>query len=334
MRGYRIHEFGEPSSLVIDQLDDLTPGDREVVVDVRVAGLNFPDVLVVRGKYQFLWPLPFTPGKEIAGVVRSVGSAVRGIKPGDRVMSQVEYGAFAEQVVTSAALTFVLPAEMSFPEAAAMGLVYQTAYFSLVERAHLKPGETVLVGGAAGGVGVASVQVAKGLGATVIAGVRGEEAAAVAREAGADFVIDVSGPDVKDSIREQIRALPLKKPSVDVVIDPVGGDFFAGAIRSLAWCGRLVVIGFAAGQIPTLKVNYVLLKNISVMGMQWSDYRDRTPELVVQAQQKIFELWHQGIVRPYITQNVEFEQLPAALTLVGQSKVRGKAVVTVRKDSI
>lgn len=334
MRSYQIHEFGEPSSLVIDQVADPVPGDREMVVDVEAVGLNFPDALVVRGKYQFLHPLPFTPGKELAGVVRSVGGAVQGFRPGDRVMSQVEFGAFAEQVVTKPEFTFAMPADMSFSEAAAMGLVYQTAYFSLVERAQLKPGETVLVGGAAGGVGLASVQVAKGLGATVVAGVRGEDAAIAARESGADFVIDLSGPDQRDSIREQIRALPLEKPGVDVVIDPVGGDFFAGAIRALAWCGRLVVVGFAAGEIPILKVNYLLLKNISVLGVQWSDYRDRVPERVMQAQQKLFEMWRRGVVHPYITQRADFEQLPSMLALVGQSKVRGKAVVTVRKESV
>ncbi|MDN5843788.1 MAG: NADPH:quinone oxidoreductase family protein [Alcaligenaceae bacterium] len=332
MRGYRIHAFGEPSSLVIDQLDDLTPGDHEIVVDVEAVGLNFPDVLVVQGKYQFLQPLPFTPGKDLAGVVRSVGAEVQGVKPGDRVMSQVESGAFAEQVITAPERSFVLPEGMSFSEAAAMGLVYQTAYFSLVERAQLKPGETVLVGGAAGGIGLASVQVAKGLGATVIAGVRGEEEAAVARESGADFVIDLSGPNLRDSIREQVRALPLKKGGADVVIDPLGGDFFAGAIRALAWCGRLVVIGFAAGEIPTLKVNYLLVKNISVLGIQWSDYRDYTPERVVEAQQRLFELWRKGAVRPHIAQKVSFEELPDALTLVSQGKIRGKAVVTVRKE--
>ncbi|MCQ9615437.1 alcohol dehydrogenase catalytic domain-containing protein [Paenalcaligenes niemegkensis] len=150
MRSYRIHEFGEPSTLVIDELDDLSPEAQEVVVDVEAVGLNFPDVLVVQGKYQFLQPLPFAPGKDLAGVVRSVGSAVKGIKPGDRVMSQIEFGAFAEQAVTAPERTFVLPEGMSFSEAAAMGLVYQTAYFSLVERAQLKPGETVLVGGPQG----------------------------------------------------------------------------------------------------------------------------------------------------------------------------------------
>ncbi|MFA5662905.1 NADPH:quinone oxidoreductase family protein [Castellaniella sp.] len=333
MRSYRVHAFGEPSSMVIDELDDLAPGNDEVLVDVEAIGLNFPDVLVVRGQYQFLKPLPFTPGKDLAGVVRAVGSAVQGIRPGDRVLSHVESGAYAEQALALSGQTYVLPDDMSFSEAAAMGLVYQTAYFALVERARLASGETVLVGGAAGGIGLAAVQVAKGLGATVVAGVRGDEEAALARESGADYTIDLSGGNLRDGIRDQIRALPLEKGGVDIVIDPLGADFFAGAIRALAWCGRLVVIGFAAGEIPTIKVNYLLVKNIAVLGIQWSDYRDYTPERVHEAQQALFELWRQGKVRPHIARSVGFEALPEALSLVGQGKVRGKAVVTVRQAS-
>lgn len=319
--------------MVIDELDAPVPGDEEVLVDVEAIGLNFPDVLVIRGQYQFLKSLPFTPGKDFAGVVRAVGSAVRGIQPGDRVLSHVESGAYAEQALALSRQTYILPDDMSFSEAAAMGLVYQTAYFALVERARLLAGETVLVGGAAGGIGLATVQVAKGLGATVIAGVRGAEEAALARASGADHTIDLSGDNLRDSIRDQVRALPLEKGGADIVIDPLGGDFFAGAIRALAWCGRLVVIGFAAGEIPTIKVNYLLVKNISVLGIQWSDYRDYTPERVHEAQRALFELWRQGKVRPHIARSVAFEALPEALALVGQGKVRGKAVVTLNKAS-
>lgn len=327
MRCFRVHEFGAPSSLVIDQLDEPIPGKHELVVDVAAVGLNYPDLLVIGGKYQFLQPLPFIPGKELAGVVRSVGPDVLGIRPGDRVMSQVEFGAFSEQVVTSPERTFVLPAALSFSEAAAMGLVYQTAYFALVDRGQLKAGDAVLIGGAAGGVGLAAVQIAKGLGATVIAGVRGEDAAVLVRQSGADFVIDLSGSQLRDSIREQLRKLPIKKKGVDVVIDPLGGDFFAGAIRALAWCGRLVVVGFAAGQIPTLKVNYLLVKNISVLGIQWSDYRDRTPTRVAQVQKKLFDMWRQGVVHPHIANEVEFERLPDALATIG----RGKTVAFIQR---
>lgn len=333
MRSYRVVAHGAPSTLGILDIDDLTPKAGEVVVDVHATGLNFPDVLVVEGKYQLLPPLPFTPGKDLAGVVKAVGAGVQGVKPGDRVMTQVEWGAFAEQAVTNPDRTFVIPDAMSFAEAAAMGLVYQTAYFALVERGQLKKGETVLIGGAAGGIGLAAVQIAKGLGATVVAGVRSDSEAKVVLGAGADFTIDLASGNLRDSIREQMKALPLQRPSADIVIDPLGAEFFAGAIRALAWCGRLVVIGFAAGEIPTLKVNYLLLKNIAVTGIQWSDYRDKTPNLVVAAQNKLFDLWAQGFVRPRVAHNVCFEELPAALSLLAQGKVEGKAVVTVRKES-
>lgn len=333
MRSYRVHTHGEPSTLRVDEIDDLTPGPGELVVDVHAVGINFPDYLVVTGKYQVLPNKPFTPGKDLAGVVRSIGAGVTGIKPGERVMSQVEYGAFAEQAVTYPQRTFVIPDTMNFAEAAAMGLVYQTAYFALVERAQMKEGETVLVGGAAGGIGVAAVQIAKGLGAIVIAGIRSSEEAEVAMQSGADFTIDLSRENLRDSIRDQIRELPISKQGVDVVIDPLGGDFFAGAIRALAWCGRLVVIGFAAGEIPTLKVNYLLLKNITVSGLQWSDYRDSTPELVAAAQKKLFDLWRKGAVRPHIMRNAPFEELPAMLSLVSEGKIRGKAVVAVRPEN-
>jgi len=333
MRSYLVVSHGEPSTLGIHEIDDLQAKPGEVVVDVHAVGLNFPDVLVVQGKYQLLPPLPFTPGKDVAGVVRAVGDGVEGLKPGDRVMTQVEYGAFAEQAITNPAHTFAIPDRMSFAEAAAMGLVYQTAYFSLLERARLNAGEIVLVGGAAGGIGLAAVQIAKGLGATVVAGVRSEGAAKVALEAGADFTIDLARENLRDDIREQIKALPLKKPAIDVVIDPLGAEFFAGAIRALAWRGRLVVIGFVAGEIPTIKVNYLLLKNISVTGIQWSSYRDDTPELIVAAQKELFELWRQGFVRPRIAHTARFEELPKALALVAEGKIQGKAVVMVRKDA-
>jgi len=334
MRSYRVVSHGEPSTLVINDIDDVRPAAGEVAVDVHAVGLNFPDVLVVQGKYQVLPQLPFTPGKDLAGVVKSVGPGVKGLKVGDRVMTQVEYGAFAEQAVTNPERTFIIPDGMSFAEAAAMGLVYQTAYFSLVERGQLKSGEVVLVGGAAGGIGVAAVQIAKGLGATVVAGIRSEEEAQVALDAGADFTIDLARENLRDSIRDQIKALPLEKNGVDIVIDPLGGDFFTGAIRALAWCGRLVVIGFAAGEIPTIKVNYLLVKNISVLGIQWSDYRDYTPELVVKAQMKLFDLWSSGAVRPLVAINAQFEELPATLEMVKEGKVRGKAVVAVREERI
>lgn len=328
MRSYRVWEHGAPTTMRVDELPDLVPGPEQMVVDVKAAGINFPDVLVVSGKYQILPSRPFTPGKDLAGVVRAVGAGVNGYAPGDRVMAQVENGAFAEQAVVTPEQSYKLPDGLSFEAAAAMGLVYQTAHFALVERGQYKRGETVLVGGAAGGVGLAAVQIAKGLGAKVLAGVRSPEEAEVVRAAGVDAVIDLSVPDLRESIRAQVHAAT-GGHGADVVLDPLGADFFAGALRAMAWCGRLVVIGFAAGDIPTLKVNYLLLKNIAVSGLQWSDYRDRTPERIQQVQQDLFDLWRSGAVEPRIMRDFAFSELPEALDLVSQGKVQGKAVVRV-----
>lgn len=332
MRGYRVWEYGAPSTMRLEEIADLVPGRGELVVDVKAVGINFPDGLVISGKYQSLPPRPFTPGKDLAGVVRAVGESVTAYAPGERVMAQVEHGAFAEQAVVTPAQSYKLPAGLSFEAAAAMGLVYQTAYFALVERGQYKAGETVLIGGAAGGVGLAAVQIAKGLGARVLAGVRSQDEAAVVREAGADAVIDLAVPDLRAGVRAQVHAAT-NGYGADVVLDPLGGDFFAAALRAVAWCGRLVIIGFAAGEIPTLKVNYLLLKNIAVSGLQWSDYRDRTPERIQAAQKHLFKLWREGVVRPHIMRTFAFTDLPEAVALVGQGRVQGKAVVSVGKGS-
>ncbi|MEP9365846.1 NADPH:quinone oxidoreductase family protein [Xanthobacter sp. VNH20] len=332
MRSYRVWEHGAPSSMRIDDLPDLVPGPGEIVADVHAAGINFPDVLVISGKYQILPPRPFAPGKDFAGVVRAVGEGVAGFSVGDRIMSQVEYGAFAEQAVTIPAWSFKLPDGLSFEAAAAMGLVYQTAYFALVERGQYRTGETVLVLGAAGGVGLAGVQVAKGLGARVLAAVRSPEETELVRASGADHVIDLSQGDLRDSLRAQVQAAT-DGHGADVVLDPLGGDVFAAALRAVAWSGRLVVIGFAAGDIPTVKVNYLLVKNISISGLQWSDYRDRTPQRVRDVQEDLFRLWQAGAVKPRIMRAFPFAEAPEALDLVHQGKVQGKAVITMERGA-
>ena len=326
MRAYRVWEHGAPASMRIDTLADLTPAAGELLVDVKAAGINFPDTLVVSGKYQILPPRPFVPGKDLAGIVRAVGAGVSGFAPGDRVMAQVEHGAFADQAIALPQQAYKIPDALSFQAAAAMGLVYQTAYFALVERGQYKGGETVLIGGAAGGVGLAAVQIAKGLGARVLACVRSPQEAAVVTEAGADAVIDLSVPDLREGLRAQVHAAT-DGYGADVVLDPLGADFFAAALRAMAWCGRLVVIGFAAGDIPSVKVNYLLVKNIAISGLQWSDYRDRTPQRVQEVQAELFRLWQAGAVRPRVMRAFAFAELPEALDLVAQGKVQGKVVI-------
>lgn len=328
MRAFQVVEHGPPSSLQINEVGDLKPMADQILVGVRAAGINFPDVLVVSGKYQILPQRPFTPGKDLAGVVLRVGENVTRFAPGDRVLCHVENGAFAEQALVTAEQTFKIPDGLSFQHAAAMGLVYQTAYLALVDRGGLSKGETVLVGGAAGGIGIAAIHLAKGLGARVLAAVRNEDEAAFVRQNGADHIIDISGPDIRDSLRAQVHAAT-DGHGADVVLDPLGGDFLGAALRAMAWCGRLVVIGFAAGDIPTVKVNYLLVKNISISGLQWSDYRDRTPKRVEDVQADIFRLWEEGFVRPQLMKEYPFEDLPAALELISEGKVRGKAVIVV-----
>jgi NADPH:quinone reductase len=329
MRSYLVHEHGEPSAMRIDDVPDLKPAAGQVLVDVEAAGINFPDILTVAGTYQLLPQRPFTPGKDFAGVVRAVGDGVTEYEPGDRVMSQIEFGALAEQALTTPSQSFRMPDGMAYQEAAAMGLVYQTAWFALVERGQFRKGEIVLVGGAAGGVGLAAVQIAVGLGAKVLAAVRNDAERQIVLESGAHHVIDLSGNNLRDGVREQVHAVT-DGHGADVVLDPLGGEFFSGAIRATAWCGRVVVIGFAAGDIPTLKVNYLLLKNIAVAGLQWSDYRDRTPEKVQAAQEELFRLWREGYVRPVVMRAFAFEDAAEAMTLLRNGQVRGKVVVNVR----
>jgi NADPH2:quinone reductase len=306
------------------------PGPGEVVIDARAIGVNYPDLLVAEGKYQFIPPTPYSPGKEVAGIVASLSkdsaSESSSLKRGDRVMAQVEYGAYAQKVVARALDCHPMPDGMPFEHAVALGLAYQTAWFALVERAQLKPGESVLVTGASGGVGLAAVQLAKGLGATVLAGVTSEQKGRLCRRHGADHVVDLAAGNLRESVREQAFAA-VGKRGVDVVIDSVGGDAFDGALRALAWRGRLVVVGFAAGRIPEVKANYLLLKNIAVLGLQWSDYRNRDPELVARAQSAIFGFYVANRLKPEITATYPLEQFADALARFESRQVQGKMLL-------
>ena len=265
VRAVLVREHGAPHAQALEEVGTPPIGASDALVDVHAIGINFPDLLVIGGTYQVLPPRPFIPGKDAAGVVRAVGPEVTLVKPGDRVLVSQESGCYAEQLAAHENNCHVMPDAMSFAEAAAMGLVYQTAYFALVERGGYRSGETVLVHGAAGGVGLAAVQIAKGLGARVLAGVRSSAQADLARANGADAVIDLAGGNLRETIRAQVQAATGGQ-GADVILDPLGGDVFDASLRALAWCGRLVVIGFAAGRIPEVKANYLLVKNIAVSG--------------------------------------------------------------------
>lgn len=327
MRAVVVHEHGRAAAQGVETLPDPVPGPGEVVIDARAIGVNYPDMLVIEGRYQLLPPRPFTPGKEVAGVVSAVGAGVARIKAGDRVMAQREYGCYAEKVVSPEATCYRMPAALGFEEGAALGLAYQTSHFALVERAALARGESVLVTGASGGVGLAGVELAKALGATVLAGVTSREKGELCRRHGADHVIDLSAPDPRNSLREQVYAA-VGKRGVDIVLENVGGEVFDGALRALAWRGRMVVVGFASMRLPEIKANYLLLKNIAATGLQWSDYREREPVWVQRVQAELYAMWAEGRLKPYVSERYPLERFAEALERFVSRGVLGKMILT------
>lgn len=329
MKALRVHEHGPIENLLLEVAPDPVAKAGEVVVNVHAASINFPDLLVIGGTYQKLPPRPFSPGKDVAGVVSAVGAGVTRVAPGDRVVAQIEYGAYAEKCAVPAVNCHVMPAAMSYAEGAAMGLTYLTAHFALVERGACRAGETVLVNGAAGGVGLAAVQIAKALGATVIASVGSEPKAELVRRSGADHVVRTDMPDLRDAFRKQVHAA-VGTRGVDVIVDPVGGDVFDASLRVIAWCGRLIVVGFAEGRIPEIKAGYVLVKNISLVGLQFSDYREREPEKVAAVQQALFEMYEAGRIKPHVMAAYPARDYLQALAAVKNREVVGKVVLLMR----
>ena len=328
MRAALVQEFGPPETLVPGELPDPVAGPGEVLVEVAAAGVNFPDILVVAGSYQILPERPFSPGKEIAGTVRAVGEGVHRFSSGQRVLAQLEHGGYAELVAVPEPQVVALPDEVPFVDAAVLGLGAITAYFALVRRAGVRPGETVLVTGAGGGVGSAGVQIAKALGATVIAVARDDERAALARQQGADSVV-VAGP----SLRDDVLALTEGR-GADVVLELVGGEVFAQSLRCTAWEGRLVVIGFASGDLPTLKAGHVLVKNLAVLGLQVSDYRDREPESVRAAIEYLLQLYVDGRLTVPVARTYPLEEAGAALAAVRSGGLAGRVVLTCAPDDV
>jgi NADPH2:quinone reductase len=310
----------------VDELPDPVPAAGEVVIDVKAAEVNYPDLLVMSGQYQNKPPLPFSPGKAATGVVSALGAGVTGFALGDRVAAQVEYGAYAEKLRAPAVNVYPLPAKLDFVAGAALGLAYQTAHFALVERARMRTAETVLVLGGAGGVGVAAIQLARALGAgKVVATARGPEKAEVARQAGADAVIDVADGELLERVRTELRRVA--PGGADVVVDSVGGELSTAALRALAWRGRMVIVGFAAGTIPTIRANYLLVKNIEVSGLQWSDYRDRAPAEVARVQAELFALALAGKLDPIVRRTYPLADFRDALAAVDEGRVQGKIVL-------
>ena len=311
---------GPDTALALVDIEE--PEASGVVVDVHAAGVSFPEVLQTRGEYQIKPPLPFVPGSEVGGVVRSAPGGAP-VQAGDRVAAFCMLGGWAETAVAPEHFVFKLPDELDFAQGAALVLNYHTAYFSLVTRGQLAEGETVLVHGAAGGVGTATLQVAKGLGARTIAVVSSDDKEDMARQAGADEVVRSDGP-WKDEARE------LSGGGVDIVIDPVGGDRFTDSLRSLGEGGRLVVVGFTGGSIPEVKVNRLLLNNISVVGAGWGAFVLRKPDLIRAHGEEINKLIDKGFVRPPIGQRFPLEQAAEALKVIDGRGALGKVILDVR----
>ena len=324
MRAIVAHAIGAPEDLKIEEMPDPAPGPGEVLVDMKATAVNFPDLLVIEGKYQIIPPHPFVPGKEGAGTVAAVGAGVDGLSVGDRVMVQAEWGTYAEKLVLPADHCFPMPDGMGFEEAAAIGIAYQTAHFALVARAGVRKGERVLVTAATGSVGIAAMQLAKAFGCTVLAGVTTMSKADVARENGADHIVDLTVENLRDSIRTQVKEAC---GTVDVVLESVGGEVFDGAIRALDFEGRAVIVGFTSGEIASFRTNYALLKVISVTGVNWAAYRDRDPEWVRRVQRELFDLHGEGRIAIPVQAVLPMTEYVQAFDVIRGRQVRGKVIL-------
>jgi NADPH2:quinone reductase len=324
MRALVCKEYGPPESLVIEERPDPVPGAGEVLVDVRAAGINFPDVLAIAGTYQVKIPPPFVPGNEAAGIVEAVGAGVTRIKPGDRVIVTPHGGGFAEKCVAPEKLCLPLPAALDFAQGAGFTVTYATSYHAFRQCTELKKGETVLVLGAAGGVGSSAIEIAKALGAHVIAAASSEDKLQFARESGADQTINYSEVSLRDAVKELTEG-----KGIDVVYDPVGGELAQMALRSLAWHGRYLVIGFACGDIPAFPANLALLKEASIIGVWWGTWASRNPQESLQNMAELAAMIDEGRLTPRVTERYPLEQFTDAFAAITARRAKGKVVLTM-----
>jgi len=325
MRALVCNDYGPPESLRIETWDDPVPGDDEIAFDVHAAGLNFADVLIVAGKYQVKTPPPFVPGNEASGVVTAVGEHVTRFRAGDRIIAALRGGAFAEKAVVGESMAYALPPSLSFEQGAAYPVVYGTSYHALKQGAHLAPGETILVLGAAGGVGSGAVEIARAMGARVIAAASTPEKLAFAREAGAHELINYSEQALKEAVREATGG-----EGVDVVYDPVGGDLSEQALRALRWHGRFIVVGFASGDIPKFPANLALLKEASIIGTWWGPWAARHNDEMLENMRELEAMVESGKLRPRVTSALPLEEFADAFRIITSRSVLGKVVFTLR----
>lgn len=323
MRAILCKELGPADKLVIEDVPSPEVTGSGVKVKVKAAGLNFPDTLIIEGKYQIKPELPFSPGGEMAGEIVEVGPDVKHLKPGMRVMGLTGYGSFAEEMVVAENRVIPVPDAMSDETAAAFSMVYGTSYHALKQRAHLQPGETLLVLGASGGVGLAAVELGKAMGATVIAAASTDDKLQVAKEAGADDLINYSDEDLK-------QALKSRYPNgIDVIYDPVGDRFTEPALRNMAWNGRFLIVGFAAGEIPKIPANLALLKGCSIVGVFWGAFTQHEPKEHIQNVKELMQLFADGKINPRVSEVFPFEQYQDALAALTSRRAKGKVVLKV-----
>ena len=323
MQAIICNSWGLPDTLILEELPDPVPGPGQVAVEIRAAGVNFPDVLIIQNKYQFKPPLPFIPGSELAGVITAIGDGVADFNVGDRVIAFTAQGAFAQRIVAPVQALMPMPAAMDFDTAAAITLTYGTSHHAVVDRAELKAGETMLVLGAAGGVGLAAIEIGKALGARVIAAASSDDKLRICRDHGADVTINYDEQDLREAIKSATNG---KGP--DVIYDPVGGHYAEPAFRSIAWRGRYLVVGFANGEIPKLPLNLMLLKGASLVGVFWGEFARREPAKNRQAMLQLMGWLGDGTIRPHISGRYALADTAAALNDMAARKVTGKVVIT------
>ena len=324
MKALICNEFGSTKNLTLEEVKSPEPGVGQVLIDVHAAGINFPDVLTVQGKYQFKPSLPFTPGIEVSGVIKKVGKDVKMRKVGDEVISTLQTGAFASEVVTSENSTF-LKGNMSFEQAAGFALTYGTSYYALKQRARLVAGETVLVLGAAGGVGVATIQLAKAMGANVIAAASNDTKLDFAEEAGADLRINYTNENLKERVKELTNG-----QGADVIYDPVGGEFSEQAFRAIAWNGRFLVIGFASGPIAKMPLNLALLKGASLVGVFWGSWSAREPNESQNNFSELIKMVDDKKFIPLVTEIFKLEDHASAFACIEERRAKGKVILSMK----
>lgn len=322
MRALVCNAYGPPESLKIEELDDPVPGNGEILIDVAAAGINFPDVLSIAGKYQVKTPPPFIPGNEAAGVVTAVGDGVARYQVGDKVIVATRGKAFAEKCVAMEQTTMPLPEGLTFEQGAGFSVTYGTSYHALKQSANLQPGETVLVLGAAGGVGITAVEIAKAMGARVIAAASTDDKLEFAKAAGADEIINYTNQPLKETVKEMTDG-----NGADVVYDPVGGELADQAFRATAWHGRYLVIGFASGDIPKFQANIALLKEASIIGVWWGTWATKNPERQMQNVTELAGLIAAGRISPRVSESYAFDDYLDAFRAITERRALGKVVL-------